>query len=603
MSLALAVALSLGVLAGGTGLSLLAAASGPPALPVSRYFDPLLSEPAALCTSNGQRRSLLRYYQKLAAVTETRPFTLPPSGSEAADSSDPPLYDNLGMLHQPITTTSATAQRYFDQGLRLAFGFNHAEARRAFRAAQRHDPECAMCYWGEAFALGPNINAPMDKEAVAPAIAAVRMAAQKAAAANEREQALIAALATRYSEGPNADRAALNASFAAAMEGVAERFGQNDTVQLIYAEALMNLAPWDYWETGGVTPKGEAGGAIAALETVLSRDQNHPGAIHYYIHMVEASAAPERALPHAQRLAAAMPGVGHIVHMPFHIYYRVGDYKAAIEANKAAVAVDEAYIAQAAPTGIYPAMYYPHNVHSLMASAQMAGDGTAVIAAAEKLARIVTTDAARTTPLVQPIQVAPFFAHAQFSSAPTVLAIPDPGDQPFVKAMWHYARGVAHAAEGNTPAARAEAAAIARLKDSDFSELTEASIPAPDILALAEQLVLGRIALAENKLEDARAAFEQAASLYDALAYSEPPHWYYPVRQSLGAVLVRLGRFEAAEDAFRTSLAKAPNNGWALFGLGEVYGRMGRKEAAAEVTRRLDEVWAGGREMLDLSRL
>jgi tetratricopeptide (TPR) repeat protein len=605
MSLVLAVALPLGILAGGAGLSLLAAASQSPAPPpASRYFDPLLSAPAALCTGNGERRKLLAYYQKLAAVTETRPFTPPASGSETAITSDPPLYDNLGTLHQPITANSATAQRYFDQGLRLAFGFNHAEARRAFRAAQRHDPECAMCYWGEAFVLGPNINAPMEEEAIAPAIAAVRMAAQKAATASEREQALVAALNERYSEDPNADRAALNASFAAAMKGVAERFAQEDNLQVIYAEALMNIAPWDYWEPGGVTPKGQAGQAIAALETVLSRNPNHPGAIHYYMHMVEASAAPERALPYAQRLAAAMPGAGHIVHMPFHIYYRVGDYKAAIEANKAAVAVDEAYIAQAAPAGIYPAMYYPHNVHSLMASAQMAGDGAAVISSADKLARIMATDAARTSPLVQPILVAPFFAHAQFSPARTVLALPDPGDQlPFVKAMWHYARGVALAAEENISAARAEAIAITRLKDSDFSELTAASIPAPDILALAGQLVIGRIALAENKLEDARAAFEQAASLYDALAYSEPPHWYYPVRQSLGAVLVRLGKFEAAEDAFRTSLAKAPNNGWALFGLGEVYRRMGRNEAAAEVTRRLDEVWAGERKTLDLSRL
>jgi tetratricopeptide (TPR) repeat protein len=604
MSLALAVALPLGILVGGAGLSLLAAASQPAAPAAPRYFDPLLSEAAALCTSSGGRGKLLGYYRKVAAVTETRPFTQPPSGSGAADASEPPFYDNLGTLHQPITTKSAAAQRYFDQGLRLTFGFNHAEARRAFRAAQRHDPDCAMCYWGEAFVLGPNINAPMDKEAVAPAIAAVRMAAEKAASASDREQALIAAMAERYSDDANADRAVLNASFATAMKWVAERFPQEDNIQLIYAEALMNLAPWDYWEPGGVKPKGEAAQSIAALETVLARNPNHPGAIHYYIHMVEASSEPERALPYAQRLAAAMPGAGHIVHMPFHIYYRVGDYKAAVEANKAAVTADEAYIAQAQPTGMYPAMYYPHNVHSLMASAQMAGDGAAAVSAAEKLARIVTTDAARAVPLVQPIQVAPFFAHAQFSPARTVLAIADPGDQlPFVKAMWHYARGVAHAAEGDIPAARAEATAIAALENRNFSELTDAGVPAPEILGLARRLVLARTALAENKLEDARAAFEQAASLYDALTYSEPPHWYYPVRQSLGAVLVRLGKFEAAEDAFRTSLAQAPNNGWALFGLGEVYRRMGRKDAAAEVMRRFDEVWAGERQTLDLSRL
>jgi tetratricopeptide (TPR) repeat protein len=592
------------MLAGGAGLSLLAAAADPPAPPASRYFDPLLSGSPALCTSAGERRKLLGYYRKLAQVTETRPFTQPPSGTEAADAGDPPLYDNLGKLHQSITTNSATAQRYFDQGLRLAFGFNHAEARRAFRAAQRHDPDCAMCHWGEAFVLGPNINAPMDNEAVAPAMAALRTAQQKAAAASEREQALIAALAERYSEDPNADRAALNAGFAAAMKGVVTRFPEDDNIQVLHAEALMNLSPWDYWEPGGVKPKGETAHTIAALETVLGRDPNHPGAIHYYIHMVEASAAPERALPYAERLAAAMPGAGHIVHMPFHIYYRVGDYKAAIEANKAAVAVDEAYIAQAAPAGLYPAMYYPHNVHSLMASAQMAGDGAAAVSAAEKLARLVTADAARAIPVVQPIQVAPYFAHAQFSPTRTVLAIADPGDQlPFVKAMWHYMRGVAHAAEGSIPAARADATAIASLKDRDFSELTTALIPAPEILELARQLVLGRIALAENKLEDARAAFEKATSLYDALPYSEPPHWYYPVRQSLGAVLVRLGKLEAAEDAFRGSLAGSPNNGWALFGLGEVYRRMGRKEAATAVTERFDEVWAGEPKGLDLSKL
>ena len=604
MSRALAVALPLAILAGSAGLSFLAAASQVPAPASSRYFDPLLSDAAALCTSSGARRKLLGYYQKLAAVTETRPFPPPPSPGDSPDTSEPPLYDNLGTLTEPITTNSATAQRYFDQGLRLAFGFNHAEARRAFRAAQKHDPDCAMCYWGEAFVLGPNINAPMDKEAIAPAIAALRMAGQKAPAASERERALIVALGDRYSEDPNVEQSALNASFAGAMKGIAELFSQDDTIQVLYAEALMNLAPWDYWEPGGVKPKGETAATIAALETVLSRNPSHPGAIHYYIHTVEASAAPERALPHAQRLAATMPGAGHLVHMPFHIYFRIGDYKAAIAANKEAVAIDEAYIAQAAPTGIYPAMYYPHNVHSLMASAQMAGDGVAAVAAAEKLGRVVTDEAARAIPLSQPIKVAPYFAHVQFSPASAVLAIPDPGDElPFVKAMWHYARGAAHAAEENIPSAQADADAITRLRDRDFSALTAAGIPGPELLELARQLVIGRIALAGNDLEGARAAFEQAASMQDALPYSEPPHWYYPVRQSLGAVLLRQGKLEAAEDAFRASLAQARNNGWALFGLGEVYRRMGRNDAAAEVMRRFDSAWAGEDKTVDLSRL
>jgi tetratricopeptide (TPR) repeat protein len=343
---------------------------------------------------------------------------------------------------------------------------------------------------------------------------------------------------------------------------------------------------------------------VHSLETVLARNPDHPGAIHYYIHLMEASSAPEKALPYARRLAAAIPGAGHLVHMPFHIYYRVGDYMEAVAANKAAVLIDEAYIAREKPVGIYPMAYYPHNVHSLMASAQMAGDGTSAVAAAEKLARIVSEDAARAVPMAQPIAVAHYFAHAQFSAPATVLALPAPGDDlPFLKAMWHYARGVAYAAEKNVPAAREEAAAIERLATRDFSSLTAGGIPAPDVLALARQVVLGRIALAEGQLPAARAAFEQAVATQDKLNYSEPPYWYYPVSQSLAAVLLRQGDLAAAEDAFRASLVRAPNNGWALYGLGEVYRRMGRADAVAEVTRRLDAAWAGDRNVLELERL
>jgi tetratricopeptide (TPR) repeat protein len=459
-------AIPLTLLAGGAGLglTLLAAADQGARAPEARYFDPLLSEPAAVCTPNGERRQLLTYYQRLAATSETRPFVPPATGDSAGTAADAPLFRNLGTLTYPIATTHSLAQQYFDQGLRLAFGFNHAEALRAFRTAQKHDPECAMCHWGEAFVLGPNINAPMPAEAVAPAVAAVRKAQENARSVSAREQALIEALAVRYSSDPKAERAALDVAFADAMAAAAARFPDDQTLQVIYAEALMNLSPWDYWETGGSRPKGRTAEIVATLEKVLAANPDHPGAIHYYIHMVEASSSPERAVPYAGRLAAAMPGAGHLVHMPFHIYYRIGDYKAALAANKEAVAVDEAYLAAAMPTGLYPAAYYPHNVHSLMASAQMAGDGAAAIAAAEKLAQVVTRQAARTIPWVQPIQAAPYFAHAQFSAPRTVLALADPGDElPFVKAMWHYARGVAHAAQKNPAAARNEAQAIARL--------------------------------------------------------------------------------------------------------------------------------------------
>jgi tetratricopeptide (TPR) repeat protein len=587
----------------GLGLTLLAATESPRE---PRFFDPMLNSPAVVCGPDDQTgRPLLEYYRKVAATSETSPFTPQRAGDEREFPADAPLYRHLGKLTYPVTTTSPMVQRYFDQGLRLAYGFNHAEALRAFRTALTHDPACAMCSWGEALVLGPNINAPMEESAVATALAAVRAAHQNAGTAKPHEQALIAALAKRYGDHPQAERAALDAAYAAAMGEVAARYPKDDNIQVLFAEALMDLSPWDYWEAGGITPKGKTAEIVHVLEAVLKRSPDHPGAIHFYIHTVEASAAPERALPYAKRLAAAMPGAGHLVHMPFHIYYRVGDYKAALEANKAAVAVDETYLAQAKPKGVYPAAYYPHNVHSLMASAQMAGDGKEAVAAAEKLARVVSGEAARAIPWVQPIKAASYFAHAQFSTPRTILALADPGDDlPFVKAMWHYTRGVAHAGQKDVAAAQGEADAIARIKaGSDFAALVAGGVPVPDVLELARQVVLGRVALAEDKLEAARTAFDAAVKLQDQLPYSEPPHWYYPVRQSLGAVLVRLGQLDAAEEVFRASLVRAPNNGWALYGLGEVYRRNGRKDALAEVTRRLDQAWAGDRRRLDLAQL
>jgi tetratricopeptide (TPR) repeat protein len=598
--------LPIAILAGGAGLGLtLWATAETSSARAPRFFDPILSDGGGLCGPD-TGRPLLEFYRKVAAKSETSPFTPPAVSPERPGAAaDAPLYRNLGTLTFPVTTARPMAQRYFDQGLRLAYGFNHAEALRAFHTAQKHDPDCAMCFWGEALVLGPNINAPMQELAVAPALAAIRKASEKASAATPHEQALIAALAKRYADDSKAERAPLDAAYAAAMGEVAAGFPQFDDILALYAEALMDLSPWDYWEAGGATPKGKTAEIVRVLEEVLKRNPDHPGAIHFYIHTMEASAAPERAVPYARRLAAAIPGAGHLVHMPFHIYYRVGDYKAALAANKAAVAVDEAYLAQAAPKGIYPAAYYPHNVHSLMASAQMAGDGKSAVAAAEKLARVVSADAARAVPWVQPIKAAGYFAHAQFSTPRTIMALSDPGDDlPFVKAMWHYARGIAHAAQKNVAAAHGEAEAIARIKaGTDFAALVAGGVPVPDILDLARQVVLARIALAEGRLEAARAAFEQAVALQDKLPYSEPPHWYYPVRQSLGAVLVRLNRLDAAEEVFRASLARAPNNGWALYGLSEVYRQNGRKDALADVSRRLDRAWAGDRRRLDLARL
>jgi tetratricopeptide (TPR) repeat protein len=538
---------------------------------------------------------------------ETKPF-VPPAGASSAvyeDLSNVPLWTNLGTISYPVTTASPEAQRYFDQGLRLAFGFNHAEARRAFRKAQQIDPTCAMCYWGEALVLGPNINAPMEASAAAPAMAAVTRAKELGTTARPHEQALIDALAQRYAADPAADRKTLDSAYADAMMDVAKRYPADTEIAVLTAEALMDLSPWDYWQAGGTEPKGHTAEIVRMLEGVMNRNPDHIGAIHYYIHMVEASDRPERAVPGADRLASFDLGAGHLVHMPSHIYYRVGRYLDSLEANRRAVATDEAYLNSIGTAGIYPGAYFPHNIHFLMASAQMAGDGPAAVTAAEKLQATVTEESARTVPWVQPIMAAPYFAHAQFSKPDAVMAVAAPSDEfPFVKAMWHYARGVAQAASGDVAGARREVDAITTLeRTADFSGLESAGVPAATVLELSRHVVQARIAQAQGDRDTAIAEFTTAAELEGKLPYMEPPFWYYPVQQSLGAALLQAGRIDEAEQAFATSLTRSRNNGWALFGLMKVHEARGDREAAKEAEANLERAWAGDRRMLDLARL
>ncbi len=522
-----------------------------------------------------------------------------------ATTTEAPLFDDLGGHTYRVSAASPQAQRYFDQGLRLTYGFNHPEALRAFRAAQRIDPGCALCYWGEAYALGPNINAPMDAEAIAPAMAAIDKALVRREKASEREQALIESLARRYSADADADRAALNRHYASAMAEVAARFPDDPDILSLYADALMNLSPWDYWEKDGRTLKPQAAELVTTLEKALAVDPRHPYAIHLYIHAVEASTAPERAEPYADRLAALMPGAGHMVHMPAHIYFRVGRFADSIDVNKEAVAADEAYIARVAPNSLYPFSYYPHNVHFLLESARMAGDGATALAAAQKLPGVLSDDVAAQISWVQLIKAAPYFAHAQFSRSAETLAVADPGDRfPYVRAMWHYARGVAHARQGEAKSAQAEAAAIDDIAaKTDFQPLIEGGVPAPDLLRLARLIVEGRIAQAQGDQEAAIGAFKEAATIEDGLPYLEPPFWYYPVGQSLGAALLQAGRAEEAEAAFRKALDRYPGNAWALYGLREAANRRGDEQTAREADRQLQEKWLGPDADLQLSRL
>lgn len=559
-------------------------------------FDPLLAQDASCGAARaGPPLLLVRLVQ---AQTETRPFQPGQQLPAPADASTPPLYRNLGRLHMPVTTSSAQAQAYFDQGLRLAFAFNHAEAARAFRAAQAHDPHCAMCHWGEALVLGPNINAPMFPEAVAPAHAAAVRAALLAKRARPEERALIGAVARRYTESAPADRGVLDRAYADAMGEAARAFPANDHIQVLYAEALMDLSPWDYWQPGGARPKGRSGEMVATLERVLARNPTHPGAAHYYIHAVEASANPERALPAARVLARQIPGAGHIVHMPSHIYYRLGMYKESLASNLEAVATDERYFSEARSDPVYKGAYYPHNIHFVMVSALMGGDGKTALAAADKLDKVLPHALVAQFPLIQPVKSAVYFSHVQFSSPDTLVALPDPGpDLVLVRAMWHYARAVGFARKGMLDDSRREIDALAAIeRKGDFAPFTAWNVPAREIVATARHVADGRLADAGGDAPRALAAYRAAVAAQDRLPYMEPPYWYYPTRQSLGVALLRSGQVDEAEDVFRAALARTPSNGWALRGLMAVYERRGDQVSLQLARERFEKTWLGGRE-------
>ena len=527
------------------------------------------------------------------------------AASKATSAGDVPLLPGLGTRSYRISTSSKLAQQYFDQGLRLAWGFNHAEAQRAFQKAQQLDPKCAMCFWGEAYVLGPNINVPMDEKAAAPAAAAAAKARELAGQSRPSEQMLIEAISARYSADPKAERAKLDAAYAEVMKRAATRFSNDLDIAALYAEALMILSPWDYWEPGGAKLKPVVADLVPTLERVLAKQPDHVGAIHLYIHAVEASNAPKRAERYADRLAKLAPGAGHLVHMPAHIYFRVGRYKDSLAINRTAAKVDEAYIQRYNPQGVYPLAYYPHNVHFVLVSAQMSGEGPTAVEAAQKLGSVISNDAARAVLLLQPVKAAPYFAHAQFSDPAAVLALPDPGaDFAYIRAAWRYARGIASVHRGDAAAAAKELAEIENItKSTDFKPFESWNIPAKDVTLIAAHVLRARMAQANKDLATAVRELEAAVALEDKLPYMEPPYWYYPVRQTLGAVLALNGEHQKARDVFRESLQKTPNNGWALYGLAQTYERQGLKREARAVEKHLARAWSGDRKNLDLARL
>lgn len=562
-------------------------------------FDPLLS--GGICGPVVSAPPAL--FKALVRVkSETAPFQ--PVPMQAAGGTVP-LYANLGTLAFPISTRNPKAQAYFNQGMRLSFGFNHAEAQRAFQAAQQLDPDCAMCFWGEALVLGPNINVPMMPEANAPALAALARAVALKGRTSELEQMLIGALEKRYAADAPPDRSALDGAYADAMKAVAARFPTDDTLQVLYAEAAMDTQPWDYWQAGGAEPKGRGADIVATLETVLKRNSTHPGAIHLYIHAVEASAQPDRALPYAKRLGALVPGAGHLVHMPAHIYYRVGLYRDSLEANRRAIQVDEAYFKTSPSDPLYKAAYYPHNIHFVMVSAQMGGDGGTAVDAAAKLDASVPAELVKMFPILQPIKAAHYTTRAQFSDPDTILKLAPPSDDVvLVSTMYHYARAIAYAQRKDKAGAQREIDAIAAIeRTADFKPFEPWGLPAKEIVRTAGLVAAGRLADATGDLDAAAKAYTEAVAIEDALAYTEPPYWYYPVRQSLGSVRLRQGKLDEAEQAFRDSLARVRNNGWALAGLAEVERRKGDANAERAAREAYRRAWFGPKDGPDLARL
>lgn len=521
-------------------------------------------------------------------------MSLLPLVSLAAED-DLALLDGLGNHEYDITTDNELAQKYFNQGLRLYYAFNHPESIRSFREAQQLDSSCAMCFWGESLAWGPNINMPMD----APAGIAAYEALQKANAVldeeTEKERGLIEALDARYVAEQPDDRSKLDQAYAAAMQQLAERYPADDEIQTLRAEALMDLRPWDYWTEAG-EPKEGMNEALERLKRVVKRSPEHPGACHFYIHAVE-KVYPERAVECADRLAALMPAAGHLVHMPGHIYIRVGRYEDAIAANQHATHADESYIRDQRPgTNFYTAGYYPHNYDFLAFAALMIGRGQQATEAAEKVGELIPDEMMGSPGMdfLQQWSTRHLQVKVRTGDWQTILETPEPGaDLPHAQALWHYAQGRALAATGDMAGAEKHFEKLSAIANGAEVEAMRMQFNrSPDILAVAREVLAGRIASGKEDHDRAAEHMQSAVRLEDALLYGEPPEWSVPVRQEQGEVLLAARRYAAAADAFREDLDRFAGNGWSLHGLAAAERALGNTRNARALESRFREVWA-----------
>ena len=515
------------------------------------------------------------------------------------------LVTGLGDLHHPVSTHNPQAQQFFDQGLRFIYAFNHDEAARSFQHAAELDPKLAMAYWGVAEAVGPNYNDPADPERYQHAHGAVQKAVDLSAAASPSEQAYIRAMAMRLPADPNSDLKKAAEEYHDAMRQVSADFPDDLDAATLFAESGMTLHPWGLWHQDG-TPEVGTDEIVATLESVLKRDPNHLGAVHYYIHAVEASKTPERALAGANRLASLAPGAGHIVHMPAHIYIRTGDYEAAVETNERAAEVDRAYLKATGEQGIYPMMYYSHNLQFVAMCGAMNGRYAEARKNAELLAANVGPHVKEMPPL-EGFMTIPMAVEIRFHHWNEILKIPAPdASMKTATVFWHFGRGLALAGTGKMTEAEAEYKIVADAEAAtppDVIFQMPINNKAKDIMKIAEDVLGAKVAIAKNDTSAAIALLRQAVAIQDTLKYGEPPDWFFPVRESLGAALLMSGDAAGAEKVFREDLDRNPRNPRSLWGLRQALLQQKRDYDAGFVQKQFEASWKGGAQALKLDDL
>ena len=554
----------------------------------------------------------------LLALSSSCRNASPVAGSEPTPAVSPPqmaippphLLEGLGDYHFPITSKHPDVQRWFDQGLMLTYGFNHDAAERSFLKATELDPECAMCWWGASLVLGPHVNAAMDPQDNADAWSRLQRAKTLAPMASERERAFIEALSARYAENPPADRKPLDEAYAQATRQLVRQRPDDLDAAVFHAEALMDLQPWDYYDEK-LQPKGNTAEVVSTLESVMARDPDHAGALHLYVHAVEASSAPERGAAAADRLRELIPGSGHLVHMPAHIYARVGRWHDAVIANQRAIEADDAYLAlcRGNTQGVYPLGYVPHNHHFLWFAASMEGNGAMAQSAARTTAeRTNLQELMRKEGFagLQHYWLTPWFERVRFGRWDEIAALPNPApDLPYVTAIWHYAQGMAAVRQKRLDDARKHLDALRPLAADPLMEKLTVwdRYPLAHAARIAERTVTAELAAARGEHDAAVAALNEAVAIEDRIPYDEPPGWHAPVRQTLGAVLLDARRPAEAERVYREELRRNPGNGWSLFGLAQSLDAQGKRTEAAGAQRDFATAWRNADVRLGASRM